>query len=88
MSTPRRLAADVVGYSRLVSAAEADALARSDTPDVKSSSDAVTSVHVQVFGCRHDEAIHALRWPASEKRQGTKSREVGHRRSSGRYGDL
>jgi hypothetical protein len=45
MSTPRRLAADVVGYSRLVSAAEADALARSDTPDVKSSSDAVTSVH-------------------------------------------
>jgi hypothetical protein len=29
---------------------------------------------VQVFGCRHDEAIHALRRPASEKRQGTKSR--------------
>jgi hypothetical protein len=26
MSTPRRLAADVVGYSRLVSAAEAEAL--------------------------------------------------------------
>jgi hypothetical protein len=45
MSTLRRLAADVVGYSRLVSAAEADALARSDTPDVKSSSDAVTSVY-------------------------------------------
>ena len=38
--------------------------------------------------CRHDEAIHALRRPASEKRQGTKSREVGHRRGSGRYGDL
>ena len=34
------------------------------------------SVYVQVFGCRHDEAIHALRRPASEKRQGTKSREV------------
>ena len=34
------------------------------------------SVRVQVFGCRHDEAIHALRRPASEKRQGTKSREV------------
>src|SRR5450432_2061040 len=33
---------------------------------------------VQVFGCRHDEAIHALRRPASEKRQGTKSREVWH----------
>jgi hypothetical protein len=46
------------------------------------------SVHVQVFGCRHDEAIHALRRPASEKRQGTKSREVGHRRCRGRYGDL
>src|SRR5712672_1290185 len=34
------------------------------------------SVTVQVFGRRHDEAIHALRRPASEKRQGTKSREV------------
>jgi hypothetical protein len=40
---------------------------------------------VQVFGCRHDDAIHALRRPASEKRQGTKSREVGHRRCRGRY---
>lgn len=39
---------------------------------------------VQVFGCRHDEAIHALRRPASEKRQGTKSREVGYRRCGGR----
>ncbi len=39
---------------------------------------------VQVFGCRHDEAIHTLRRPASEKRQGTKSREVGHRRCRGR----
>jgi len=38
---------------------------------------------VQVFGCRHDEAIHALRRPASEKRQGTKSREVGHRQCRG-----
>ena len=43
---------------------------------------------VQVFGCRHDDAIHALRRPASEKRQGTKSREVGHRRCRGRYGEL
>jgi len=34
--------------------------------------------------CRHDEAIHALRRPASEKRQGTKSREVGHRWCRGR----
>ena len=36
------------------------------------------SVLVQVFGRRHEEAIHALRRPASEKRQCTKSREVGH----------
>src|SRR5882762_4365032 len=43
-----------------------------------------TSEPVQVFGCRHDEAIHALRRPASEKRQGTKSREVGHRWCRGR----
>ena len=35
-------------------------------------------------GCR---SIHALRRPAAEKRQGTKSREVGHRWGSGRYGD-
>ena len=45
---------------------------------------AAISCFVQVFGCRHDEAIHALRRPASEKRQGTKSREVGHRRCRGR----
>jgi hypothetical protein len=46
------------------------------------------SLVVQVFGCRHDDAIHALRRPASEKRQGTKSREVGHWLGSERYGDL
>src|SRR6267378_624414 len=46
------------------------------------------SVCVQVFGCRHAETIRTLGQPASEKRQGTKSREVGHRRGSGRYGDL
>src|SRR5229473_6617169 len=46
------------------------------------------SVFVQVFGRRHDEPFHALWRPASKKRQGTKSREVGHRRCSGRYGDL
>jgi len=33
---------------------------------------------VQVFGRRHARANHALRQPASEKRQGTKSRWVGH----------
>jgi len=43
---------------------------------------------VQVFGRRHDEPFHALWRPASKKRQGTKSWEVGHRRGSGRYGDL
>jgi hypothetical protein len=36
----------------------------------------------------NDEAFGGLSWPASKKRQGTKSREVGHRRGSGRYGDL
>ena len=36
----------------------------------------IMAASVQVFGCRHDEAIHALRRPASEKRQGTKSRKV------------
>ena len=34
------------------------------------------------------EAIHTLGRPASEKRQGRKSRWVGHRQCSGRYGDL
>ena len=33
---------------------------------------------VQVFGCRHRQSNHALWRPASEKRQGTKSRGVGH----------
>ena len=47
-----------------------------------------TSDIVQVFGRRHDEPFHALWRPASKKRQGTKSREVGHWRCNGRYGDL
>src|SRR5580692_6780767 len=42
---------------------------------------------VQVFGRRHEEAIHALRRPASEKRQCTKSRECGTRQCSECYGD-
>jgi len=46
------------------------------------------SESVQVFGRRDDDAICALMRPATEKRQGTKSREVGQRRCSGRYGDL
>ena len=32
----------------------------------------------QVFGCRRCWANHTLMRPASEKRQGTKSRWVGH----------
>ena len=43
---------------------------------------------VQVFGRRHDGSLDALWRPASEKRQGTKSREVGRRLGSERYGDL
>src|SRR5207249_4310397 len=35
-----------------------------------------------------DKASRALVRPASEKRQGTKSREVGHRRCRELYGDL
>jgi hypothetical protein len=36
----------------------------------------------------NDETLGTLSWPASKKRQGTKSREVGHRRGNRRYGDL
>jgi hypothetical protein len=43
---------------------------------------------VQVFGRRSCETIPALGQAAAEKRQGTKSRGVGHRGCSGRYGDL
>ena len=32
------------------------------------------SLDVQVFGCRHDEFIHELWRPASEKRQGTNAK--------------
>jgi hypothetical protein len=46
------------------------------------------SVLVQVFGRRNAEAVHAPWRPASEKRQGRKSRWVGRRRCSGLYGDL
>ena len=37
---------------------------------------------------RDNDTIHALLRPASKKHQSTKSREVGHRRCRGRYGDL
>ena len=46
------------------------------------------SADVQVFGRRNVEPIRALGRPASEKRQGTKSRWVGHWRCRGLYGEL
>jgi hypothetical protein len=42
----------------------------------------------QVFGRRQCWTSHTLMRPASEKRQGTKSRWVGTRRYSRLYGDL
>jgi hypothetical protein len=36
----------------------------------------------------NSETLRTLSGPASKKRQGTKSREVGHRLGSERYGDL
>ena len=41
---------------------------------------------VQVFGRRHDELFHALWRPASKKRQGTKSREIGTGGATGAMG--
>ena len=46
------------------------------------------SESVEVFGRRHARTIPRSDDRASEKRQGTKSREVWHRRGRGRYGDL
>jgi len=50
--------------------------------------DPPTSGYVQVFGRRHAETLDALGRPASEKRQGRKSRSVVQRRCGVRYGDL
>src|SRR5208282_1847214 len=47
-----------------------------------------TVAPVQVFGRRHHERRLLLRRPASKKREGTKSREVGERLGSERYGDF
>ena len=44
------------------------------------------SVAVQVLGRLHDDPIHTRRRQASEKRQGTKSREVERRRRSALWG--
>jgi hypothetical protein len=46
------------------------------------------SLPVQVFGRWNAETIRALWQPASEKRQGRKSRSVVQRRCGGRYGDF
>jgi len=43
---------------------------------------------LRFLGRLHDDAIHAQQQEASEKRQGTKSREVGYRRCRNDYGDL
>jgi hypothetical protein len=48
---------------------------------------AAVAASAQVFGRRHPHANHALRRPASEKRQGTKSRWVGHCRAAGSMGN-
>ena len=36
----------------------------------------------------NDERLGRLSWPASKKRQGTKSREVGHWLAASAHGDL
>ena len=46
------------------------------------------SLYVQVFGRRRHQALSALGRPASEKRQGTKSRSAGQRLGGERYGDF
>jgi hypothetical protein len=45
------------------------------------------SPSVQVFGRRHDESMGALKRPAIEKRQGTKSRSEVHRWCGELYGN-
>ena len=45
-------------------------------------------VHVKVFGRLHDDPIHTRRRQAFEKRQWTKSREVGRLRCGGLYEGL
>jgi hypothetical protein len=44
--------------------------------------------NILIYSARDADTIHALLRPASKKRQSTKSREVGHRRCRGRYGDF
>ena len=44
--------------------------------------------NILIYSARNDVTLHALKRPASEKRQGTKSRSVVHRRCGGRYREL
>jgi hypothetical protein len=44
--------------------------------------------NILIYSARHCETIHALGRPASERRQGRKSRWVKHKRCSGLYGGL
>jgi hypothetical protein len=48
----------------------------------------MSPVLCRFLGRRNDVTLHALMRPASEKRQGTKSRSVVHRRCGGRYREL
>ena len=44
--------------------------------------------HTRFLDAGNNETLRTLSEPASKKRQGTKSREVGHWPGSERYGDL
>src|SRR6516165_8910473 len=58
------------------------------TPLSESTSQIGMSPVVQVFGRRNADTIHALLWPASKKRQGTKSRDVWRGSAAGAMGIL
>jgi hypothetical protein len=48
----------------------------------------LTAESVKIFGRLHDDPIHTRRRQAYEKRQGTKSREVGRLRGNALYRGL
>ena len=48
----------------------------------------LTAACVKLFGCLHDDPIHARRRQAYEKRQWTKSREAARLRCGGLYESL
>ena len=53
-----------------------------------SESDVARPFLCRFLGRQNDVTLHALMRPAFEKRQGTKSRSVVHRRCGGRYREL